>query len=179
MLSKMNPLQIQSTASELYRRCTEEGDMAACNEMHSGQMGEVMKGPQQPPVGFAKPPTTKLADGGEVEEASLLAPDPGMSEIDQLTIEDPFLPIMDVIGEENYMELLQAMGEYPVVARIAEMAMKTSDGYVEGEGGPTDDLVPARLSDGEFVFSAEAVQAIGLDTLEDLHEKGKRMAASS
>ena len=57
--------------------------------------------------------------------------------------------------------------------------MQTSDGTVGGVGGPKDDLVPARLSPGEFIFSAEAVEALGLEKLEELHEYGKQIAASS
>jgi len=34
-------------------------------------------------------------------------------------------------------------------------------GLVQGPGGPTDDLIEARLSDGEYVMPARAVKAIG------------------
>lgn len=38
-------------------------------------------------------------------------------------------------------------------------------GLVSGPGSATSDSIPARLSDGEFVVQARAVQAIGIDTL--------------
>jgi hypothetical protein len=38
-------------------------------------------------------------------------------------------------------------------------------GLIQGPGGPKSDLVPAMLSHGEFVMKADAVKAIGPDTL--------------
>ena len=41
----------------------------------------------------------------------------------------------------------------------------TGDGSVEGPGTGVSDDIPARLSDGEFVFTAKAVEEIGEDVL--------------
>jgi hypothetical protein len=41
----------------------------------------------------------------------------------------------------------------------------TGDGPVEGPGTGVSDDIPARLSDGEFVFTAKAVEEIGEDVL--------------
>ena len=49
----------------------------------------------------------------------------------------------------------------PWVPRFAEGGMAMGPGMVEGPGGPTDDAVPAMLSDGEGVLTAEAVQNLG------------------
>ena len=48
------------------------------------------------------------------------------------------------------------------------------DGSVKGPGGPTDDSIPARLSNGEFVMAAPAVQFFGVDKLTQMNEKGKQ-----
>lgn len=45
-------------------------------------------------------------------------------------------------------------------------------GDVEGPGGPEDDLVPAWLSDGEFVLNADAVKHFGLDRLQKMNQVG-------
>jgi hypothetical protein len=45
-------------------------------------------------------------------------------------------------------------------------------GEVDGPGGPQDDMVPALLSDGEFVLNAEAVQHFGLDRLNKMNQRG-------
>jgi hypothetical protein len=46
-------------------------------------------------------------------------------------------------------------------------------GPVEGPGGPKDDLINAKLSDGEFVMSADAVKFHGLDRLYKMMAKAK------
>lgn len=48
------------------------------------------------------------------------------------------------------------------------------DGSVKGPGGPQDDAIPARLSNGEFVFSQPAVQFFGVDKLTKQNEQGKQ-----
>jgi hypothetical protein len=48
------------------------------------------------------------------------------------------------------------------------------DGSVNGPGGPTDDVIPAKLSNGEFVMSAAATQYWGVDELAKMNDKGKQ-----
>lgn len=48
------------------------------------------------------------------------------------------------------------------------------DGSVKGPGGPQDDVIPAKLSNGEFVISAPAVQFFGVDKLNKMNEQGKQ-----
>lgn len=43
-------------------------------------------------------------------------------------------------------------------------------GPVRGPGGPTDDKVPAMLSDGEYVLPADTVEAIGVDKLDAIKD---------
>jgi hypothetical protein len=45
-------------------------------------------------------------------------------------------------------------------------------GKVAGPGGPTDDKIPAWLSDGEFVVNAEAVKHFGIDKFEKMNKVG-------
>jgi hypothetical protein len=47
--------------------------------------------------------------------------------------------------------------------------LKASGGYISGPGGPRDDLIPARLSNGEYVIQAAAVQRYGRDLFERLN----------
>jgi hypothetical protein len=46
-------------------------------------------------------------------------------------------------------------------------------GPVEGPGGPKDDLINAKLSDGEFVMPSEVVEFYGLDRLHKMMAKAK------
>jgi hypothetical protein len=47
------------------------------------------------------------------------------------------------------------------------------DGSVKGPGGPQDDAIPAKLSNGEYVMSQPAVQFFGVDKLNKMNEQGK------
>lgn len=49
---------------------------------------------------------------------------------------------------------------------------RASGGYVSGPGGPTDDMVPALLSDGEYVVKASIVNALGKDFFDQLNQTG-------
>ena len=48
--------------------------------------------------------------------------------------------------------------------KVVEVASEfAGSGPVEGPGSGVSDSIPARLSDGEFVFTAKAVEEIGAD----------------
>lgn len=49
----------------------------------------------------------------------------------------------------------------------------TGDGEVEGPGTETSDSIPARLSDGEFVFTAKSVKHLGVDKLRKMMAKAE------
>lgn len=191
MLNRTNPLeqkqarigQLQEAQTQdLYERCR-QGDRGACQQLMGGEGKSLLEGSK--PIGYM---SQGYADGGNVD-ASLLAPsselagpapeEMGMGD-DMEMMGDQFLPLMEILGEDGFAQLEEAIAMHPVVALVAEMAMKTSDGAVEGlaDGSGSDDQVPARLTAGEYVFSVPAVEVLGLENLEALHEKAKAMAAS-
>lgn len=179
MLNKVNPLDKSQIAFSYYQKCM-EGDQSACQQLQTSGMASLLIGP--PPNSQTQPMETTQ---GMSEGGALLSPETEYEEEEEMEmgeevvdLNDPFAPIRDILGEDAFMQLQEAMFQYPVVARVAQMATHTADGYVEGEGTPTSDEVPARLSDGEYVFSAEAVNALGVDKLEQLHQYGKDIAAS-
>jgi hypothetical protein len=50
--------------------------------------------------------------------------------------------------------------------KVIDVAQEfAGSGPVEGPGSGVSDSIPARLSDGEFVFTAKAVEEIGADKL--------------
>lgn len=59
-------------------------------------------------------------------------------------------------------------------ARLVDAVDATAGGAVEGPGGPKDDAVIARLSDGEFVMPVGAVKLYGLKQLEQMRARGLR-----
>jgi len=65
------------------------------------------------------------------------------------------------------MEQLEANPELSMIFdKVVEKASEfTGAGEVEGPGTGVSDSIPARLSDGEFVFTAKSVEQIGADNL--------------
>ena len=94
---------------------------------------------------------------------------------------------MDEEMEEDYVEFIMAEALEPeeqqylsdklveddqlsiIFDKVIETASEFSgSGSVEGPGSTVSDSIPARLSDGEFVMTAKATDALGADTLEEL-----------
>lgn len=172
MLNKTNPLQPQKDPQQLLNRC-KLGEKDACMELEQGRVGFMLRGNS-----MQYNAATQGQGVREMEDGGLLTPDDIYEEEMEEEVDIDYLPLKEVLSDEEWATVEALMQEYPAIVKLAEMATKTSDGYVEGEGGPKDDMVPARLSDGEFVFSAEAVNVIGEDVLENMHEEAKRMAGS-
>lgn len=169
--SARNRMNVGQQAQDLFARC-KNGDQDACLQLQTTEMGALLGGGQ--PAGQL---SQRLAEGGESDQSLLSMPtEPG--DMDELMAPDPYLPLYDILGKDGTAQFQQAMEDYPIVQLVADMAIKTGDGLVEGEGGPKDDTVPANLSDGEYVISAEAVDVIGLENLEKMHEAAKNAAAS-
>lgn len=65
---------------------------------------------------------------------------------------------------------------FPTTASNVTVAEKKAyGGYISGPGGPTEDKIPAWLSNGEYVIKAAAVKALGLDRLHALNNADKMM----
>ena len=61
--------------------------------------------------------------------------------------------------------------------KVVEVASEFSgEGPVDGPGTGVSDSIPARLSDGEFVFTAKAVEEIGADNLEAIMKEAEANA---
>ncbi|MGX7727601.1 aggregation-promoting factor C-terminal-like domain-containing protein [Rhodococcus sp. 5G237] len=55
-------------------------------------------------------------------------------------------------------------------ANLGELAHYATGGHVRGAGGPTDDKIPAMLSNGEYVLRADAVKQIGVSRLDQMNQ---------
>jgi hypothetical protein len=123
-------------------------------------------------------PWMGYAEGGEVEEAEYKK----MSIDDQMKAALNMLP--DDEMEDNYLDFIidEALSEEEedmlmskleqdeelsmLFDKVIEVASEfAGSGPVEGPGTGVSDSIPARLSDGEFVFTAKAVEEIGADNL--------------
>jgi hypothetical protein len=120
------------------------------------------------------------AEGGEIDNQMLMVMTPPMeSEM------EPEMPMeSDGKMEDNYTRFImeEALSEEEedmltskleqdeelsmLFDKIIDVAQEfAGSGPVEGPGSGVSDSIPARLSDGEFVFTAKAVEEIGEDAL--------------
>jgi hypothetical protein len=61
--------------------------------------------------------------------------------------------------------------------KVMDVAIEFSgSGPVEGPGSEVSDSIPARLSDGEFVFTTKAVEEIGADNLMSMMKEAEAKA---
>ena len=123
------------------------------------------------------------AEGGSVydTEGSMLAPEVPLDFEDEAPIEEMPVEENELGLTDGETEVLgQAMSDYPELENILNKVGSTfgtgeftADGAVEGPGTETSDSIPARLSDGEFVFTAKAVKQLGVDKLRKMMDKAE------
>jgi hypothetical protein len=113
-------------------------------------------------------------DGGEIDDQMLMVMTPPMeSEMESDdNMEDNYTRfIMEEALSEEEEDMLTSKLEQDeelsmLFDKIIDVAQEfAGSGPVEGPGSGVSDSIPARLSDGEFVFTAKAVEEIGEDTL--------------
>jgi hypothetical protein len=137
----------------------------------------------------------KFKEGGKImeEENSSLLSEENVSEenkydmtsLDDIEVKEEEVKEEEVKEEEEVKSdtdyLINALTQDPKLFNILEDVIGTDKletimeqdmeegGDVSGMGGPTDDKVPALLSDGEYVINAESTAAIGEENLDDLN----------
>ena len=113
-------------------------------------------------------------EGGEIDNQMLMVMTPPMeSEMEpDGEMEDNYTRfIMEEALSEEEEDMLTSKLEQDeelsmLFDKIIDVAQEfAGSGPVEGPGSGVSDSIPARLSDGEFVFTAKAVEEIGEDTL--------------
>ena len=93
---------------------------------------------------------------------------------------------LDFVVEESLSEseekyLLEKLEQDDRLSQIFDKVMEVAtefagSGAVEGPGSGVSDSIPARLSDGEFVFTAKAVEEIGADRLMSMMKEAEAAA---
>ena len=112
-------------------------------------------------------------EGGDVDMqmAALMKPQEQDMVPDEDMEEDYLDFILDEALSEEEEEMLQDKLEQDeqlalLFDKVIDVAQEFAGaGLVEGPGNGVSDSIPARLSDGEFVFTAKAVEEIGADEL--------------
>ena len=116
------------------------------------------------------------AEGGPMDEEPMMdnpmmdEPEEDMLPDDEM--EDEYLDFildeaLDNEEEDYLMNMLQDNDRLSMIFdKVIDVAQEfAGSGPVEGPGSGVSDSIPARLSDGEFVFTAKAVEEIGSDNL--------------
>ena len=176
-LDKNNDGDITGEDFAMLREGKQEGGMLMDDQMTDmmqteetpdmeNQMADMM-----PPV--AETTEEELQEQQEIEESQV--PDEMMENnyVDFLIDE-----ALDENEEAMLMEELQANPQLSMIFdKVMEVAMEFSgSGSVEGPGSEVSDSIPARLSDGEFVFTAKAVDEIGADNLMSMMKDAEAQA---
>ena len=132
--------------------------------------------------------THSMPDGTEMPGATHEEYESTMSTDDDM--EDGYLDfILDEAledEEETYlMEQLESNDKLSLIFdKVIDVATEfAGSGPVNGPGSGVSDSIPARLSDGEFVFTAKATEELGADNLEaimreaEVQAEGRQQAA--
>ncbi len=114
-------------------------------------------------------------EGGPLDNQMSMLMIPNDPEEDMLPdnqMEDEYLDFildeaLDSEEEDYLMSQLQSNEQLSeIFDKVIDVAQEfAGSGPVEGPGSGVSDSIPARLSDGEFVFTAKAVDEIGADNL--------------
>jgi len=125
-------------------------------------------------------PTHTMPDGTEMAGATYGEYEEQMEGL--MDKETPMLPdeemeedyvnyvIEETLPSEDRNYLISALEKDDRLSEIFDQVVESAtefsgEGPVDGPGTEKSDSIPARLSDGEFVFTAKAVEEIGVDTL--------------
>ena len=129
-------------------------------------------------------PTHQMPDGTEMPGATHEEYEASMPDMESDDVmEDDYLEfdLEEALTPEEQSFLTQELEQNTQLATIFDKVIDVAQefagsGPVEGPGSGTSDSIPARLSDGEFVFTAEAVEEIGADNLQQMMEAAEASA---
>jgi hypothetical protein len=120
-------------------------------------------------------PRVVKAEGGLLENPEEMSSDKDMEE-------DYIEHVMKaLLSDEDYEYVDKALEKDDKLSvlfdEIVLSAVEfTGAGEVEGPGDGTSDSIPARLSDGEFVFTKKAVEELGADKLQTMMKEAEAAA---
>ena len=129
--------------------------------------------------GFRNP----RADGGKLDDQMgvLISVEPSKSMVPDEQMEEDYIEyvISNSLSPEEETYLLNKLEQDDELSLLFDKVIETASefsgtGPVEGPGSEKSDSIPARLSDGEFVFTAKAVEEIGADNLQLMMEDAER-----
>ena len=103
------------------------------------------------------------------------------SQLPDPEMEDKYMDFVvnEALDSEEQSYLMNALEADPMLSQIFDKVLMTASeftgaGEVEGPGTGVSDSIPARLSDGEFVFTKKATDQIGADNLQMMMDDAER-----
>jgi hypothetical protein len=187
--------KIEKYQQQMMQNCSKYkgAQYSACVKMVQARVGQMaQKIPGFAEGGYVE--TKGYAEGGEVmsvpeeQMQAMMAmeqmpmPEEPMMEQEATSVDGDMVErIASVLSQEEMQVLNEALDMHPELVGILDKAMEavsttgefTDEGPVNGPGTETSDSIPARLSDGEFVFTAKAVKQIGVDKLRKMMAKAE------
>ena len=146
---------IEETSSPI---TTEEGSLMVPPEMESDMPEDTY--PNIPPEEMAEAEASQLPDA---------------------EMEDKYMDFVldQSLDDEEQSYLMNALETDPKLSQIFDKVITTASeftgsGEVEGPGTGVSDSIPARLSDGEFVFTKKATDQMGSDNLQEMMDDAER-----
>ena len=152
------------------------------------KLGKIPSAGEDDPITILPRQRIKKQEGGELDAqmANMMPDDQIIAEAQAEDFAQEGM-VPDEEMEEDYVEFIMSEALEPeeqqylseklveddqlsmIFDKVVETASEFSgSGSVEGPGTGISDSIPARLSDGEFVMTAKATDAIGADTLDEL-----------
>jgi len=111
------------------------------------------------------------------EEEGILAD----SQVPDEQMEEDYLEFIvdESLNDEEKTYLMSKLEDDPQLSQIFDKVVGTAsefsgEGEVEGPGTEVSDSIPARLSEGEFVFTNKATEQIGADELQQMMDDAER-----
>ena len=103
------------------------------------------------------------------------------SQLPDVEMEDKYMDFVvnESLDNEEQSYLMNALEADPMLSQIFDKVITTASeftgaGEVEGPGTGVSDSIPARLSDGEFVFTKKATDQMGADNLQMMMDDAER-----
>ena len=120
-------------------------------------------------------------EGGDVDNQMTIMMSKPMKSDEQM--EDDFIDfvVTNALDNTEQKKLMDTLESDEEISVIFDKLMSTAtefagSGPVEGPGSAVSDSIPARLSDGEFVFTTKAAKEIGADNLQRMMDDAEAKA---
>ena len=162
-------------------------DFKALRERTQKQMGGIMEGEALPTQEEQmQSMMNDKTESEKMQEELEPLPEEPKEEIEMESdeeMEESYLDfiINEALSEEEEEMLMNELENNPELSMLFDKVMDVAtefsgSGPVEGPGSEVSDSIPARLSDGEFVFTTKAVEEIGADNLMSMMKEAEAKA---